>query len=243
MDCREFRKLHFAYLDDTLPGDTMSVAQRHVMACDSCAAHDSMVRRSLMLVRNMSVIEPSAAFRQKMQARLDATRAETQRDRPLTDRPLTDRPLTDRPLTLMSDVNGDFDAKRNRSLRLVSDAPPVVQHDASPGFKVDREVKSSSRGGVKPPMVLSAVAASVLMMGVILWRQSATTPSASTAGPATAAIVQPAIDTTLQPIHLTPEMVQAMSTGNPMWPAALMVDDAPAQLVNSEFTTVKSLRD
>lgn len=192
MDCREFRKQHFAYLDDTLPGDTMSAAQRHVMACDSCAAHDTMVRRSLMLVRNMSVIEPSADFRKKMQARLDETRAETQRERSLM---------------------------------------------------IERDFKSPNRSSVKQPIVLSAVAASVLMMGAVVWRQTSTTQPTVAAAPATAVIEKPAVDTTLQPIHLTPEMVQAMSTGNPMWPAALMVDDAPAQLVNSEFTAVKSLRD
>lgn len=191
MDCREFRKQHFAYLDDTLPGDTMAVAQRHVMACDSCAAHDTMVRRSLMLVRNMSVIEPSADFRKKMRARLDETRAETQRERSLM---------------------------------------------------AERDLKSSNRAITKQPMLLSAMAASVLMMGAYAWRQSSQSSDVAPVQ-ATAAIEKPAVDTTLQPIRLTPEMVQAMSTGNPMWPAALMVDDAPAQLVNSEFTAVKSLRD
>lgn len=190
MDCREFRKQHFAYLDDTLPGDDMAAAQRHVMACDSCAAHDTMVRRSLMLVRNMAVIEPSADFRQKMKARLDATRIETQMER---------------------------------------------------SMMAERESRSVGRT-VKQPVLMSAVAASFLMMGAYVWRQ-ATPHQEVAASPATAAVEKPAVDTTLQPIHLTPEMVQAMSTGNPMWPAALMVDDAPAQLVSSEFIPVKSLRD
>lgn len=194
MDCREFRKLHFAYLDDTLPGDTMSAAQRHVMACDGCAAHDTMVRRSLMLVRNMSVIEPSADFRKKMQARLDETRAETQRER---------------------------------------------------SMMLERELSAPKRVSVKQPVVMSAVAASVLMMGAYVWRQStpAEQPASKIAVQPAPVVATPATDTTLQPIHLTPEMVQAMSTGNPMWPATLMIDDAPAQLVNSEFTQVKALRD
>lgn len=192
MDCREFRKQHFAYLDDTLPGDEMSAAQRHVMACDSCAAHDTMVRRSLMLVRNMQVIEPSADFRQRMQARIAETRAETQRERFVL---------------------------------------------------AEREARPAPR--LKQPIVLSAVAAGVLMMGTMVWHETGTSEATAATVQPTAAVIKPAapVDTTMQPIYLSPEMVQAISTGNPMWPAALMVDDAPAQLVNAEFTMVRALRD
>ncbi|MGV3707828.1 MAG: zf-HC2 domain-containing protein [Gemmatimonas sp.] len=197
MDCREFRKLHFAYLDDTLPGDNMSAAQRHVMACDSCAAHDTMVRRSLMLVRNMQTIEPSEQFRQRMQSRLAETRAETQRERIA---------------------------------------------------RAEREANGSN-SRIRQPIVLSAVAASMLMMGTVVWRQTTTSDSAAQRpAPAIAAVEKAPTptaenDTTRQPIYISPEMVQAMSTGNPMWPAALLVDDAPAQLMNTEFTSVRSLRD
>lgn len=193
MDCREFRKQHFAYLDDTLPGDDMSAALRHVMVCDSCAAHDSMVRRSLMLVRNMQVIEPSTDFRKRMQVRLAETRAETQRER----------------------------------------------------FALAENEGSPSARRVKPPIVFSAVAVGVLMMGTMVRSESTTNPEGTTAEQRTAIVPKPApaADTTLQPIYLSPEMVQAMATGNPMWPAALLVDDTPAQMVNAEFTTVKSLRD
>ena len=193
MDCREFRKQHFAYLDDTLPGDDMSAALRHVMACDGCAAHDSMVRRSLMLVRNMQIIEPSADFRQRMQARIAETRAETKRER----------------------------------------------------FALaERELHPAQRR-LKQPVVISAVAASVLVMGTMVWRQSTPTE-------ARAAVSQPfasvpaataSSDSAQQPVYFSPGMVPAMATGNPMWPAALLVDDTPAQLVNAEFMTVKSLRD
>lgn len=70
MDCRTFRQHHLAYLDDTLSGDVMSDAQSHLLACDGCAAHDTMVRRSLMLVRNMPTIEPSSDFSERLQAKL-----------------------------------------------------------------------------------------------------------------------------------------------------------------------------
>ena len=70
MDCRSVRKHHLAYLDATLAGDQMASAQRHIMACDPCAAHDTLVRRSLMVARNLSTIEPSAAFQERLQAKL-----------------------------------------------------------------------------------------------------------------------------------------------------------------------------
>lgn len=194
MDCREFRKQHFAYLDDTLPGDDMSAAQRHVMACDSCAAHDTMVRRSLMLVRNMAVIEPSVDFRERMAARLAETRAETQRER----------------------------------IAMAA-----------------REANAPGRS-IRQPVVLSAVAASMLMMGTMVWREATPRDAEQTAAVAKPPVVvaKPAVaDTTLQPIYLSPDVVNAMATGNPMWPAALIVDDAPAQIVNAEFTQVRALRD
>lgn len=76
MDCRSFRKHHLSYLDDTLSGDQMGAAQRHILACDPCAAHDTMVRRSLMVARSMPTIEPSVAFQTRLQARLAECRQE-----------------------------------------------------------------------------------------------------------------------------------------------------------------------
>jgi len=70
MDCRTFRHHHLAYLDDTLSGDVMSQAQLHLMHCDACASHDTSVRRSLMLVRNLPSIEPSDAFSARLAKRL-----------------------------------------------------------------------------------------------------------------------------------------------------------------------------
>ena len=72
MDCSHFRKSHLAYLDDALPDTQMAAAQRHVLACDACAAHDTLVRRSLMVARSLPAIEPSAAFRRRLRERLQA---------------------------------------------------------------------------------------------------------------------------------------------------------------------------
>src|SRR5688572_14553375 len=76
MDCRSFRRHHLAYLDDTLSGDQTSEAQRHVMACDPCAAHDTLVRRSLMMARSLPTIEPTADFQRRLRDRLAACRDE-----------------------------------------------------------------------------------------------------------------------------------------------------------------------
>lgn len=192
MDCRGFRKQHLAYLDDTLPGDEMAAAQRHIMACDSCAAHDSMVRRSLMLVRNMSTIEPSVEFRQRMQARLNEARAESEREKALRD----DFALTPR-----------------------------------------------SRTVARQPVMLTAIAATALIAGTYVWEQR--TPRVTDVISLKPVLVsKPApIDTTQpQQIYIDPGMVRAMATGNPVWPAALMADDAPAQMMNAGFTEVKSTR-
>jgi len=81
MDCRSFRKHHLAYLDDTLSGDQMGAAQRHILECDACAGHDTLVRRSLMVARNIPTIEPSAAFQARLQARLAECRVERQAER------------------------------------------------------------------------------------------------------------------------------------------------------------------
>ncbi len=70
MDCHAFRRHHLAYLDDTLPGDLLVAAECHVLECAECARHDTMVRRALMLARNLPAIEPSPDFAERLQARL-----------------------------------------------------------------------------------------------------------------------------------------------------------------------------
>lgn len=101
MDCKHFRKLHLAYLDDTLPGTQMAAAQRHVLQCDGCAAHDTLVRRSLMIARSMPAIEPSAAFQRKLRERLAACREEFGDPRQVLD-DSTRRPRSARTLAVVA---------------------------------------------------------------------------------------------------------------------------------------------
>jgi len=70
MDCREFHDKHFAFIDDTLSGIELVGVQRHISECEACAKHDAIVRRSLLLVRNLPRIEPSADFSEKLNARI-----------------------------------------------------------------------------------------------------------------------------------------------------------------------------
>jgi hypothetical protein len=75
MNCREFRHKHDAYVDDTLSGADIEAMGRHLRLCESCAAMDTRIRRSLLLARNLPTIEPSAAFSERLQLRLAHERA------------------------------------------------------------------------------------------------------------------------------------------------------------------------
>lgn len=70
MDCREFRRNHVAFVDDLLPGIDLVRMQRHVIECGRCSHHDTMVRRALLVVRNLPRIEPSPGFSERLHTRI-----------------------------------------------------------------------------------------------------------------------------------------------------------------------------
>jgi hypothetical protein len=76
MDCREFRRNHVAFVDDLLPGIDIVRMQRHLLECEGCAHHDTLVRRALLVVRNIPSIQPSPEFSARLEARLRTVRAE-----------------------------------------------------------------------------------------------------------------------------------------------------------------------
>jgi len=76
MRCAEFRDLHCAYVDDTLAGVELVRMQRHLAECSACAAMDARVRRSLMAIHALPLIEPSAEFTRRLDARLAECRAQ-----------------------------------------------------------------------------------------------------------------------------------------------------------------------
>lgn len=184
MDCKHFRKHHLAYLDDTLPGDLMAQAQRHVLRCDGCAAHDTLVRRSLMAVRSMPMIEPSAEFQSRLRAKLAQCRAERE-----------------------AGASGE----RQRA-GLMGSAPAA-----------------GSR--VSPARVVLAMAASAVIGTLAFQAAREETVPTLAMQPVMAMPPAPAE----RPVYISPALVQAMATGNPVWPAALIVEDAPVGFVNTEY--------
>ena len=74
MDCRGFRNKHVAYVDDFLSGEEVVAMQQHLFECESCAAHDTKVRRSLLAFRNRPSVEPSPDFYLRLSARLESER-------------------------------------------------------------------------------------------------------------------------------------------------------------------------
>lgn len=70
MDCRQFRNNHCAFTDDTLAGVELVAMQLHLAECERCARLDWSVRRSLLVVRNLPSIEPSADFEARLQDKI-----------------------------------------------------------------------------------------------------------------------------------------------------------------------------
>ncbi|HET7622407.1 MAG TPA: zf-HC2 domain-containing protein [Gemmatimonadaceae bacterium] len=70
MDCREFRKQHLAFTDGTLGDDELMAMQLHLAECRSCDRYDTVVRRGLMVLRNLAPIETGPDFLDRLNARL-----------------------------------------------------------------------------------------------------------------------------------------------------------------------------
>jgi anti-sigma factor RsiW len=62
MKCREFKSNHVGFIDDLLSAADMSAMRRHIAVCPNCSTLDIRIRRSLLVVRNLPQIEPSADF-------------------------------------------------------------------------------------------------------------------------------------------------------------------------------------
>ena len=70
MDCREFRKQHLAFTDGTLGDEERMAMQLHLAECRSCDRYDAVVRRGLMVLRNLAPIETGPDFLDRLNARL-----------------------------------------------------------------------------------------------------------------------------------------------------------------------------
>ncbi len=74
MHCRELRRKHDCYLDDTLSGVEIEAMDAHRRVCEHCAQLDTRVRRALLVARNLPTIQPSAEFTRQLQVRLEQER-------------------------------------------------------------------------------------------------------------------------------------------------------------------------
>lgn len=70
LSCRQFRRLHAEYVDGFLCHDDTVACTEHVNVCEACATHDVKVRRSLLALQALPMIEPSPEFRARLAARL-----------------------------------------------------------------------------------------------------------------------------------------------------------------------------
>ncbi len=73
MDCRDFRDRHSLLVDLMCSSFDENEMREHMRRCAECSRHDTVVRRSLMLVRSLPTIEPSPDFQARLQARLRAS--------------------------------------------------------------------------------------------------------------------------------------------------------------------------
>jgi hypothetical protein len=75
MDCRQFRRAHTSFLDDTLSGVETITMRAHLSDCLACADLDFRLRRALMLARSAPSVSPSAGFSARLAARIASERA------------------------------------------------------------------------------------------------------------------------------------------------------------------------
>ena len=75
MHCREFRRKHDAYIDDTLSGVELDAMASHRTFCESCARLDTRLRRALLVAHNLPTIELSPRFAERLRHRVAQERA------------------------------------------------------------------------------------------------------------------------------------------------------------------------
>jgi anti-sigma factor RsiW len=173
MDCRQFRNKHVAFVDDVLPAIDMEAMRRHLTRCPKCSRQDTAIRRSLMLVRNLPTIEPSADFMNRLSA------------------------------------------------RLAEIGPPSYAELSSP-----RAALPSFRSFV----VLAAGIGAIAVISIEASRYFVSSITTREVVPIAAAT----IDSTPTPAA-NAAIVASVPTGIPVWPAVLMVGEAPLRFANMEF--------
>jgi len=178
MDCRTFHARHVGFVDDVLPGIEIVEMQRHIAECPPCARHDALIRRSLLVFRNIPRIECSPGFTQRV----------------------------------------------NDRIRALNDAP-----------------RPRASSFITPTGMVAAVFAAGLVMfaGAALLSDK---DIALTHAPVVATL--PAQDTppAEESIMASQAMLASVSMGIPIWPAALMAEQAQIQFANSAFSLTNLTR-
>jgi len=171
MDCRTFRAQHVGFVDDVLPGIHIVQMQRHIAECAPCARHDALIRRSLMLFRNMPTLECSPGFTERV----------------------------------------------NDSIRALNDAPQL------------RPASFFTPGNTFAAVVAAGI---VVFAGVNIMSESDVPLSHAPVVAMIPAQDRMPLEESLMDTHA---MLASVSTGIPIWPAALMVEQAQIQFANSAF--------
>src|SRR5688572_32068131 len=79
LTCQDLLDGHADFLDGSLPVREARRFETHLQLCQSCQRYDRVVRRGLLLARNLPEIEPSEHFHERLQARLMNLEAEPPR--------------------------------------------------------------------------------------------------------------------------------------------------------------------
>jgi anti-sigma factor RsiW len=169
MDCRTFRDNHLAFLDDALADTALVAMQRHLNECAACSKHDTAVRRSLLVFRNLPAIEPSADFQARLNARL-------------------------------------YEARRTAR------SAPTYRGPGLSAF-------AATAAGV--------MAAGYLVVAAFDWNAR---PNDLALPPVVA--TRPATPPAADPSQA---LVASVSSGMPLWPTALVAEQAPVHFINSQF--------
>lgn len=68
--CRQFRRQHAEYVDGYLSDEAQRAGRAHLDECPACARQDVQIRRSLMALQALPMIEPSADFHDRLYERI-----------------------------------------------------------------------------------------------------------------------------------------------------------------------------
>ena len=68
--CRQFRRHHAEFVDGYLSDEAQRAGRAHLDACPACARQDVQIRRSLMALQSLPMIELSAGFHDRLYERL-----------------------------------------------------------------------------------------------------------------------------------------------------------------------------